>query len=1171
MSLSAMLFVGKALAASCSPGNYWSGYNCSPCVAGNFCIGFSNISSPVTGYGMRSCIGRSEYSTSGAITCMLVDSGFYSVGCNSAGNKCTNQDPCTGTAYCAGGVRAECPDAKTHARTSFPAHYYNPVLESTGVTSSNGRSSLSQCRVSGWYASARGKFYEYATYNTTTTKYENTALYGWSDSNAGYYLTNKSGCGSYAYYLDAKECPAGSYCPGKSRVACNSSNQATVHTEDFGLVSCPAKYPNSAPGSTDLAACYLTTTAGKYVATAGAGEVDCAAGGACPGGVKVYYSGTGGRTACTAGTFAAAKAASCASCAGRAKYSAAGAGACSTVSAGYYSTGCNAAGNNCTGQAQCTGATYCSGGVSANCPDVVKHVRTSFPANYYNPVMESTNIVTGAGKSNISQCRVFSWHVSPRGRLYEYANYNTGTGKYEDTVSYGWSSVTAGYYLTNKSTCGTYAYYLDAKECITGSYCPGKNQVVCNPSNQATVHTKDFGLVSCPAKYPKSAANSNGLGACYLTTTAGKYVATAGAGEVDCAAGGACPGGTNVYSSGTGGRTACTAGTFSAAKAASCTGCAGRTKYSAAGASACGTVSAGYYSTGCNAAGNNCTGQSQCTGATYCTGGVSANCPDAKTHVRTSFPAEYYNPVMESTNIVTGAGKSNISQCRVFSWHASKPGKLYEYATYNTTTGKYEDTVVYNWADAGAGYYLTNKSGCGSYAYYREVKECPANSYCPGKSRVLCDATNEATVHTEHFGLESCPAGYIADTSIGKKARSDCKINCSNGTRVAAATATCSSPAGGWYTVAHVVSFGQISQVYYCTKGFVSNSTAATGHDSVSDCVNNVAAGGYIPNSNVRARYIKLLSEGNTHNTGTHVVEIQAFGSGDGTGTNLLRSKPDITGKSSNPNRATDNNWHRGGYTTCGGGVCVWDMGSVNAIGSLKFSMYSDGRTYYKLAVYTSTDNVNWTQVFGPANVLTNNIETSTGEVIILSSVRAECSAGSISSAHAVAQGQTSSCVPCQGGKTTSAAGKGSCDADCPNKNSYASAWTTAVWNNDNTVNDMCRINGCAGGYYSNGNAACAGVGGGYYSAAGAITRTACPVGLTTFGSGAGADEIGDCGRKLRFGNDILYLRSTKKTTPSLAIGIGSTTFYGNMSVSQKGKLRINSGGTKYSVYDDSM
>ena len=100
----------------------------------------------------------------------------------------------------------------------------------------------------------------------------------------------------------------------------------------------------------------------------------------------------------------------------------------------------------------------------------------------------------------------------------------------------------------------------------------------------------------------------------------------------------------------------------------------------------------------------------------------------------------------------------------------------------------------------------------------------------------------------------------------------------------------------------------------------------------------------------------------------------------------------------------------------------------------------------------------------------------------------------------------------------------------------------------------------------------CVGVGAGYYSAANILTRNQCPTGLTTIGYGAGADEVTDCGRILHFGNDKLYLRSGKKTTPSLNVKIGDTTYYGNMTAGTgKGKLRLKSGTTTYSVHDDSM
>lgn len=92
------------------------------------------------------------------------------------------------------------------------------------------------------------------------------------------------------------------------------------------------------------------------------------------------------------------------------------------------------------------------------------------------------------------------------------------------------------------------------------------------------------------------------------------------------------------------------------------------------------------------------------------------------------------------------------------------------------------------------------------------------------------------------------------------------------------------------------------------------------------------------------------------------------------------------------------------------------------------------------------------------------------------------------------------------------------------------------------------------------------------------LARTACATGLTTIGYGTGADEAGDCGHKFHAGDGVLYLRSVKKTTPSLNVKIGGTTFYGNMSTSVKNmsdgvskKLKVKNGNTTYHVYDDSV
>jgi hypothetical protein len=134
---------------------------------------------------------------------------------------------------------------------------------------------------------------------------------------------------------------------------------------------------------------------------------------------------------------------------------------------------------------------------------------------------------------------------------------------------------------------------------------------------------------------------------------------------------------------------------------------------------------------------------------------------------------------------------------------------------------------------------------------------------------------------------------------------------------------------------------------------------------------------------------------------------------------------------------------------------------------------------------------------------------------------------------------------------------------------------TSSTYDSDCHFHNLTK---CVGGYFLDGTPGvngsptnCAAVGTGYWSATDAVARTECATGLTTTGSGAGADEAGDCGRKLHLGNDTLHLRSVKKTTPSLNINVGGATYYGNMSTATKGKLRVNSGGTKYSVYDDSM
>lgn len=90
--------------------------------------------------------------------------------------------------------------------------------------------------------------------------------------------------------------------------------------------------------------------------------------------------------------------------------------------------------------------------------------------------------------------------------------------------------------------------------------------------------------------------------------------------------------------------------------------------------------------------------------------------------------------------------------------------------------------------------------------------------------------------------------------------------------------------------------------------------------------------------------------------------------------------------------------------------------------------------------------------------------------------------------------------------------------------------------------------------------------------------RHDCPAGLVTIGYGTGADEVGDCGRKLNIGTETIYMRSIKKTTPALNILFNGTQYYGNattksvaISADSTHHLHVNFNGTIYSIYDDSM
>ena len=166
---------------------------------------------------------------------------------------------------------------------------------------------------------------------------------------------SKSAC-SYVAYANSAGTGDGTIKSGCSSNSANCTKTVKAVSAKSGYYdagtscqACPSGYPNSKDGNTGgNSACYISVGGGKYVGTKNSATLSTCAAGTYKAAHNVYYGSTSACSACT----------------GRTKYSAAGAAACSTVTAGHYTTGCNSSNNNCTGQSECGGNNYyCSSGV----------------------------------------------------------------------------------------------------------------------------------------------------------------------------------------------------------------------------------------------------------------------------------------------------------------------------------------------------------------------------------------------------------------------------------------------------------------------------------------------------------------------------------------------------------------------------------------------------------------------------------------------------------------------------------------------------------------------------------------------------------------------------------------------------------------------------------------
>ena len=1420
---------------TCAAGKYLpaNSLSCTKCTAGYACPG-GTFEYKNADQGITQCTGAT-YAAAGAARCTSCPSPYtYDT---SAGKtkieQCTVQtsEPDSDTGwyikdakgdkvfcptgyYCPSAIVAygstnsptACPAIASHTPTTWQSNYYSPTLVSGEFTDAGG-GSLDRCAVTYILKNDRGTISTLKMYNPETGKYD----YGWQDDyymfyislNPGYYFTNKwsvtlgdgtvhTFCSESAdnpkLYVDAMPCPAGSYCPGYvDSLDMNGGTQPDSwpkcgdgeYTDTMGINACPTTYPNSAAKSSKIEQCYLTTTAGKYVATAKADQVQCLKNNYCAGGTKVHYGSTGGMQSCATGYESAAGASSCTTttytitynlnsgtnaagaktsytietadytlptptktgytfggwyensgltgtavtkiakgstgnktfwakwtvksvtcaagkylpanslscgdcgagyacpggtfeykntdqgisqCSGYTKYSASGASSCSTVSAGYYTTGCNTNGNGCTGQSQCTGATYCSGGVQSDCP-------SGYTAN------------TAAGKTAASQCTI---------------------------------SVAAGKYLGTKNGTAT-------TSCAANTY--------------KAAHTVNYGSTSscgtCPTDYPYSGVGSTSSDQCYKngTSTGTRSDPTLPTGCVAQTTT-ACTPGTctyRIYKSGT--TTSCTP-----------TNCVNTHK-------ACTSASADYYLD---------------SGVAKACNVLNSAYPKSDGGNITS--SSCYGTFSKSGTQVNGATPTNCSA--VTAWNACTPGTCnytkYASGTVKTDCTPTDCTKTVKTVTAKSGYYVNNNTSCSACSglaggFYPNsasdntggASACYTNSIS-GKyvaaanatSATECAAGSYKGAHTVNYGDTSscalCATGY--ESAAGASSCSAIiytityELNggaASTGNpatyTIETATITLAAPTktgytfGGWYadaafktpvpqiahgstgnktlyakwsgntytvtlnanggtggtasvtatyneqmpTLASVATMADFALVGYFdattggTKYYNADGTGAHVWDKTSDatlyaqwlsdfisvkcdagkyiatgastCAATCVAGNYCPGGT-----FTIPRTGATIDTGingcTGRTKYSAAGAAScstvssGYYTTGCAGNDKCTGQS----QCTDATYCSGGikYDCPTAYTANIDAGKTAntqcqikcAAGNYVSTAQSDQTTCTAGAYCPGDVLVNWGGIGGRTLCTAGTYNPNTGSSLATACVKSDAG-------YYVDTNGATAQTACTGATYTDAAGATKCTT-CPTATKYADALARYSYYNtgaigDHTtktkcqaifnsridhgtlVNDACYLgsdndygtstsNGastcwllkdglsCDGGYYNKSQSAstratvlsnaCIAVGAGYWSATGELTRTQCGSGLTTIGYGAGADEAGDCGRILSYGNKTVYLRSVRKTTPSLNVWMDGRTYYGNAAVGNvSGRIRVRRGDTTYSVYDDSM
>lgn len=408
------------------------------------------------------------------------------------------------------------------------------------------------------------------------------------------------------YYIDVAD--------ATEPVECDIGYACPAHTVSAGMVSstgghtpCPPNYSSDA-GATALTRCYILITGGNYrVGITGTSYLPCE-----PGSYsethKAYYNVPDVCSPCNQFT-----------------YSGEGATSCKQPDEGYYVTGCDPSfrGRACTGQAQCTGTTYCEDGEKKDCPEPFVDDETDGKSSISQCIVNidagyTINSATSYG--GLAVCAAGSYCVAAQGRPgHFYSNqkkcptdYTSETGAKAETECY--IDVPGGQYRggtdgTEMASCpaGTAieahkAYYgqpdlcescqnftfsaQGATECRTvdtgyyaSSCSTSQPGVQCKDQIQCTGATYCEGAkkYDCPDPFTDDTVDGKThIRQCQAAVPAGSTIVSTGDHQYaveQCSAGFVCPAATIDYGAPEQNKSVCGDNMWSAAGAAECTPC----------------------------------------------------------------------------------------------------------------------------------------------------------------------------------------------------------------------------------------------------------------------------------------------------------------------------------------------------------------------------------------------------------------------------------------------------------------------------------------------------------------------------------------------------------------------------------------------------------------------